>query len=211
EAGLGLPEFQLDFPEDAVSVGGDAEAPRLPDPLADAEAEAEAAAEPALDPLLPEAADQTLAVSDDESVKVIGDLRLGIPLYNVYLNEADEWSRRLQTTLAEWALELHVPVPDPAVALAHSLAGSSATVGFHSLSGMARLFESALQHLQMQGSGTREQGMVLVAAADELRRLLHQFAVGFLRDPAEGTLQALRDMATARAELQTGTAALQTQ
>ncbi|MFL9665334.1 Hpt domain-containing protein [Variovorax sp. AB1(2024)] len=145
----------------------------------------------------PHQAVEEIAVSSsaEDQVKVIGPLRIGIALYNVYLNEADEWSRQLATDVGEWALESHERLPDSTVALAHSLAGSSATVGFHSLSGMARLFESALQHLQMQGSGTREQGMVLVAAADELRRLLHQFAVGFLRDPSEGTLQALRDIA----------------
>ncbi|MET3497766.1 Hpt domain-containing protein [Variovorax boronicumulans] len=147
----------------------------------------------------PEPVEEEIAVSSsaEDQVKVIGPLRIGIALYNVYLNEADEWSRQLATDVGEWALESHERLPDSTVALAHSLAGSSATVGFHSLSGMARLLESALQHLQMQGSGTREQGVVLVAAADELRRLLHQFAVGFLRDPAEGTLQALRDIAAA--------------
>ncbi|SCX74002.1 Hpt domain-containing protein [Variovorax sp. EL159] len=144
------------------------------------------------------AAEEAAAVaSAEDQVKVIGPLRIGIALYNVYLNEADEWSRQLATDVGEWALESHERLPDSTIALAHSLAGSSATVGFHSLSGMARLLEAALQHLQMQGSGSREQGMVLVAAADELRRLLHQFAVGFLRDPAEGTLQALRDIAAA--------------
>ena len=66
----------------------------------------------------------------EEAVKVI-ETRIGLPLYNVYLNEADEWSRRLVTCLQEWALELHEPLPDTAVALAHSLAGSSATVGIH--------------------------------------------------------------------------------
>jgi chemosensory pili system protein ChpA (sensor histidine kinase/response regulator) len=30
-------------------------------------------------------------VEAQEQVKVIGSLRLSIPLYNVYLNEADEW------------------------------------------------------------------------------------------------------------------------
>jgi chemosensory pili system protein ChpA (sensor histidine kinase/response regulator) len=138
---------------------------------------------------------EEIAASAEDQVKVIGPLRIGIALYNVYLNEADEWSRQLATDVGEWSLESHERLPDSTIALAHSLAGSSATVGFHSLSGMARLLEAALQHLQMQGSGTREQGLVLVAAADELRRLLHQFAVGFLRDPAEGTLQALRDIA----------------
>ena len=64
---------------------------------------------------------------------------------------------------------------------------------------MARLFEAALQHLHMQGSGTAEQGAVLTAAADELRRLLHQFAAGFLKEPAAETLQALREVAASPA------------
>ncbi|CAN7619795.1 Hpt domain-containing protein [Variovorax paradoxus] len=144
-----------------------------------------------------ETAEAAAASGAEDQVKVIGPLRIGIALYNVYLNEADEWSRQLATEVGEWALESHERLSDSTIALAHSLAGSSATVGFHSLSGMARLLEAALQHLQMQGSGSREQGVVLVAAADELRRLLHQFAVGFLREPSEGTLQALRDIAAA--------------
>ncbi|SEL97903.1 chemosensory pili system protein ChpA (sensor histidine kinase/response regulator) [Variovorax sp. YR750] len=167
-------------PEEAQILVADA----APEPVAPVEPEPVVAAAPA--------ASQESA---EDQVKVIGPLRIGIQLYNVYLNEADEWSRQLATDVGEWALESHERLSDSTVALAHSLAGSSATVGFHSLSGMARLFEAALQHLQMQGSGTREQGMVLVTAADELRRLLHQFAVGLLRDPAEGTLQALRDIA----------------
>ncbi|WP_099792913.1 hybrid sensor histidine kinase/response regulator [Variovorax sp. 54] len=157
-------------------------------------------AEPEPEPVLAEAVaepESSATPSAEDQVKVIGPLRIGIALYNVYLNEADEWSRQLATDVGEWALETHERLPDSTIALAHSLAGSSATVGFHSLSGMARLLESALQHLQMQGSGTREQGVVLVAAADELRRLLHQFAVGFLRDPSEATLQALREIAAA--------------
>jgi chemosensory pili system protein ChpA (sensor histidine kinase/response regulator) len=40
--------------------------------------------------------------SDDELTKVVGPLRIGIPLFNIYLNEADELSRRLTTELAEW-------------------------------------------------------------------------------------------------------------
>jgi chemosensory pili system protein ChpA (sensor histidine kinase/response regulator) len=131
----------------------------------------------------------------EEQVKVIGPLRIGIALYNVYLNEADEWSRQLATEVGEWALESHQRVADSTIGLAHSLAGSSATVGFQSLSGMSRLFEAALQHLQMQGRGTPEQGAVLVGAAEELRRLLHQFAAGVLKDPSEATLRALREVA----------------
>ena len=73
-------------------------------------------------PLLPAADVSAIAAGDTEDhVKVIGDLRISIPLYNVYLNEADEWSRRLQVETSEWALELHRPLPDSIVAMAHSL------------------------------------------------------------------------------------------
>lgn len=127
----------------------------------------------------------------DEQVKVIGTLRIGIPLYNVYLNEADEWSRRLVTELNEWALELHNPVPDSSIALAHSLAGSSATVGFSGLSDIARALEHAMQHVQLHGQGLAEHAQVFVAAADEIRHLLHQFAAGFLKTPEPGLVDAL--------------------
>ena len=146
----------------------------------------------------PEAAPEPAAPGADDAVKAIGPLRIGIALYNVYLNEADEWSRQLATDVGEWAMEPHLRIGDSTVALAHSLAGSSATVGFQGLSGMARLFETALQHLHRQGRGTAEQGRVLVAAADEVRYLLHQFAAGFLRDPSDETLQDLRDVAASQ-------------
>jgi len=128
----------------------------------------------------------------DEQVKVIGSLRIGIPLYNVYLNEADEWSRRLATEVAEWALELNQPVPDSTVGLAHALAGSSATVGFNALSDIARALESALEHTQALAYGTPQHGKAFTEAAEEIRRLLHQFAAGFLKDPETEVIDALQ-------------------
>ena len=158
---------------DAVVAGDDAELPGL---------DAQPAPAPALQDDL-----------EDDLVKVIGSLRIGIPLYNVYLNEADEWSRRLQVDLAEWALELHKPVPESAVAMAHALAGSSATVGFQPLSEMARSLEHALQHVQLQAAhGTAAQAQVFGDAAEEVRRLLHQFAAGFLKSPSAELLEALQ-------------------
>jgi len=134
------------------------------------------------------------ANGDSDQVKVIGPLRIGIPLYNVFLNEADEWSRRLSTELSEWALELHQPLPDSSVALAHSLSGSSATVGFSGLSEIARALEQALQHVQLHGQGTVEQARGFVEAAEEIRRLLHQFAAGFLKEPNPQILDSLQSI-----------------
>lgn len=121
--------------------------------------------------------------AEEEQVKVVGPLRISIPLFNIFLTEADELSRRLTTEVAEWALELHRPAGETAIALAHSLAGSSSTVGFTELSQLARALEHALMRSHAIGSGTVEEGQLFVAVAEEIRRLLHQFAAGFLKSP----------------------------
>ena len=129
----------------------------------------------------------------DELVKIVGPLRIGIPLFNIYLNEADELSRRLNTELAEWAMELHRPVGEAPIALAHSLAGSSATVGFADLSHLARTLEHAQTRSQAIGHGTPEEAALFVDAAEEIRRLLHQFAAGFLKEPSPELLARLAE------------------
>ena len=131
--------------------------------------------------------------ASDEHVKVVGPLRIGIPLFNIYLNEADELSRRLTTEVAEWAMELHRPVGEVPIALAHSLAGSSATVGFTDLSHLARSLEHALARTQVIGHGTDEEARLFVHAAEEIRRLLHQFAAGFLLQPSPELLVRLAE------------------
>ncbi len=151
------------------------ELPGSPDPL-----------DPRYPPESPEAAEPT-----DEQVKVVGPLRISIPLFNIYLNEADEQSRRLCTLLGEWALELHAPVGDEPIALAHSLAGNSATVGYTELSQLARLLEHALMKSQALGAGQADEAALFNGAADEIRRLLHQFAAGFLKSPDPELLDRL--------------------
>ena len=133
------------------------------------------------------------AVPEDELVKRIGPLRIGIPLFNIYLNEADELSRRLSVELAEWSMELHRPIGEAPIALAHSLAGSSATVGFADLSQLARALEHAQSRSLAIGLGTAEEARLFVDAADEIRRLLHQFAAGFLKEAAPELLARLAD------------------
>jgi chemosensory pili system protein ChpA (sensor histidine kinase/response regulator) len=136
-----------------------------------------------------------LESAGDEQVKVIGSLRIGIPLYNVYLNEADEWSRRLVTEVTEWTMDHGQPIGDSTLALTHSLAGSSSTVGFDALSEMARALEHALQQSQVHpDSGGFRHGQLFINAAEDIRRLLHQFAAGFLKQPDPKILQALRDI-----------------
>ena len=204
--------FELDLaalddamPVDAQSLAG--EAPdRVPHPAFDlfatepialdlpaAEPELEAAPAPLAEVMADDAQGGPWPVEDDEQIKRVGDLRIGIPLFNIYLNEADELSRRLATELAEWSMELHRPVGESAAALAHSLAGSSATVGFADLSQLSRALEHALLRSDARGHGDAEEVQLYVDVAEEIRRLLHQFAAGFLKTPRPGLLERLAE------------------
>jgi len=132
---------------------------------------------------------------EEDAVKVIDGLRIGLPLYNVYLNEADEWSRRLVNEIAEWALESNQPVSASSVTFAHSLAGSSATVGFSDLSELSRVLEHALENARHRhDQGTVAYDPVFVEASEEIRHLLHQFAAGFLKKPQPGILERLAQL-----------------
>ncbi len=132
------------------------------------------------------------AAGDDESVKVIGPLRISISLFNIFLNEADELSRRLSTELSEWSLQLADTVPSACEALAHKLAGNAATVGYEDLSELARALEHALERAALAGRYTEADAETFVRAAEDIRRLLHQFAAGFLKPVEPGLVEALQ-------------------
>ena len=159
----------------------DAELPLQEQPLVEPESEQE-----------PMATDASSA--GDDAVRTIGPLRVAIPLYNVYLGEADEWSRRLQTEISEWAMQPSQPVSDTAVAMAHALGGSSSTVGFVDLAMLSRKLERALGHMQIIGSVDPSQVQVCQDAALEIDRLLQQFAAGQLKTASVPLLQSLDEL-----------------
>ena len=136
--------------------------------------------------------------AQEEQTRVIGNLRIGLPLYNTYLNESDEWSRRLITELGEWRLELHRGLPQSSIELAQSLARASASVGFAALTDMATALEQALRQAQSQPHGSAAQAQVFLEAAEVMRRLLHQFAAGFLKPSDPALLAALAAIAAQR-------------
>ncbi len=151
-------------------------------PLVDA-APVPVIATPRLSLVPPAPAPALLAVDEDENYKRIGPLRISIPLFNIFLNEADELSRRLVNELAEWSVESTArPVPESTVVLAHGLAGSAGTVGCADLSALARSLEHALMRSHAGGPGRPGESTLFNDTAEEIRRLLHQFAAGFLRD-----------------------------
>jgi chemosensory pili system protein ChpA (sensor histidine kinase/response regulator) len=136
----------------------------------------------------------------EDRLKVVGPLRIDQALFNVYLNEADEWSRALQAELSEWALDTRAPLAETAVSRAHSLCGSSAMIGFAALADLARRMESSLQRTRATGQGGPRHGQAYVEASEEIRRLLHQFAAGFLPEVRPEVVRALTALDDLEAE-----------
>ena len=135
------------------------------------------------------------AADQGEADKVIGELRIPLALYNIYLGEADELVRRLHADLGAWAQQPQQPLAADTVALAHQLRGSSRTVGLRSVGDLAERLETVIE-LQRQAPHAVDarDAALLSGAIDDIRGLLHQFAAGFLRDapPAlENALDAL--------------------
>lgn len=121
--------------------------------------------------------------SPEKQLKSVGDLAISIPLYQAYLNESDEWSRQLALALSEWALDDRQPIPNQALAWSHALAGSSATIGFTGCADLAKAIELLIVRIQVEGLRSIDLAETISAAADEIRRLLHQFAAGFIKSP----------------------------
>ncbi len=155
----------------------------------------EAALEPMADPVADPVA--------EPAFRQVGPLRIAADLFNVFLQEADDDSLRLQAGLSAWAAQPAVPPSAEVETLAHSLAGSSATVGLSGLSELARQIELAVLRLRADGSpplddtARAEAAAVLSDAGEHLRQLLHQFAAGLLREPEAHLLEQLAGLARA--------------
>jgi len=137
-------------------------------------------------------ADAPALFESDESVRVIGSLRISIALFNVFLNESDELSRHLCMTLAEWASHLTGPAPAEAQALAQALAGNAEAVGFGSVALLAGELAQALGRSALAEGYSQADGQLFVKASEDIRYLLHQFAAGFLRAHDAALLASLQ-------------------
>lgn len=147
------------------------------------------------------AANADQAAAPDDEVKVIGSLRLEIPAFNAFLNDADEASRQLAMLLSEWSIEPTQPLPDAAASQARVLALGAEKIGHQALASLATLFEAVL--LAWSTSAVQPPSapsprltpeaasQLFTAAADEVRRVLHQFAAGFLTEPSAGCVARL--------------------
>ncbi|WP_188395774.1 hybrid sensor histidine kinase/response regulator [Oxalicibacterium flavum] len=127
----------------------------------------------------------------DDHIKRIGDLEIGMPLYSIYLTETDELVRRLAHDFSEWRHEPDRHVSVQAVHAAHSLAGSSATVGFLSLHQLAYALEMVLQYLARKPVKLLwSEYDVLDQSVECIRAMLLKFALGEMpEDEAEQVAQ----------------------
>lgn len=135
------------------------------------------------------------AAVDTDQFKVIGPLKIRFNLYNVFLQESDEISRAMEVSLSEWLLESHHALPEQLAQYAHTLAGSSATVGFDALADLCRTLETVFANIGTQSHRTIELAEPLTAGVEAVRFLLHQFAAGFLKQPDPSTLLKLKNLA----------------
>ncbi|MFC5476161.1 Hpt domain-containing protein [Paraherbaspirillum soli] len=118
-------------------------------------------------------------IRHDDSTKQVGDLVIGLPLYNIYLAETDQLVRHLSHDFAEWRHEPERQVTTQSVHAAHSLAGSSATVGFKSLQEVAHAMEMALQRIALQPAPLRAQDFeILQQGVERAKWMLQQFTQG---------------------------------
>jgi chemosensory pili system protein ChpA (sensor histidine kinase/response regulator) len=111
----------------------------------------------------------------DDNIKYIGNLEISLPLFNIYMAEADELIRILSQDFAEWWHEPERPVTDKAIHSAHSLAGCSATVGFQPLREIAHALEMFLQGLENRRLiMTVDEFAILQQCIDCLKQMLSQ-------------------------------------
>lgn len=132
--------------------------------------------------------------SDDDHYKVIGPVRIGLALYNVYLQEADDLVRQFATDLSEWKHENHPCPSELALRVAHTLQGSASTVGLEPVRDIAEALEQLLlllgRHPVVMHPGDFR---LLEQAVERLRAMLHQFAAGVWPDADPALCRDLND------------------
>lgn len=124
----------------------------------------------------------------DDNVKRIGDIEISLPLHTIYMAETDEIVRFLSQDFAEWRHESSRHVSRHSVHAAHSLAGSSATVGLIAAQELAHSLEMVLQRVERHPVSLElSEFDVLDHAVDCLKSMLKKFAVSEMaqHEPAE--------------------------
>jgi chemosensory pili system protein ChpA (sensor histidine kinase/response regulator) len=134
------------------------------------------------------------AFAPEETVKRIGELAIPLPLYNIYLDETAALVRVLAEDFEAWRAEPQRAASVPALKAAHTLGGTSATVGFQALRALAVALEEVLQ-VAVPPLDDAQFGLLL-ETVERVRIMLQVFGLG---EPAPAQpellarLDALRD------------------
>jgi chemosensory pili system protein ChpA (sensor histidine kinase/response regulator) len=141
---------------------------------------------------------------EDDDVKHVGALTIPLPLYNIYLAETDELARVLARDFGEWRHEPRRPVNPEALQAAHTLAGTSGTVGFTALRDLAYALEHVLEGLYAPAPQLDPtQHDLLDFTVERIHQMLLGFAQGDVAPEQPELIQALQRMRDDLARLQT--------
>ncbi|MDY0974305.1 Hpt domain-containing protein [Massilia sp. CFBP9012] len=152
---------------------------------------------PALDdiPLL----DEPLEMQGDDGVKRVGDLAIPQALHDVYLGETETLCATLEQGFDALRRGLDKQVVQDAVMAAHTLSGTSATVGYGALRDLAHELETTLEKLAAPGTKLEDSQFELFdATLSRMRTMLQVFTLGEL---APGQPDLVEQLATLRERL----------
>ena len=130
----------------------------------------------------------------DDHLKHVGELRVSLPLYNIYLAETDELLRVLTRDFGEWRHEQRA-VSSEALQAVHTLAGTSGTVGFQALRDLAHALETVIETVVPPLAGLGDaQHDVLEQATQRIGQMLQAFALGDLAPAQPDMIEALNTL-----------------
>lgn len=123
--------------------------------------------------------------NEADNTKRIGEIEISLPLHTIYMAETDEIVRFLAQDFAEWRHEPTRPVSRHAVHAAHSLAGSSATVGLFAVQELAHSLENVLQRLERHPVHLESNEFDLLDhSVDCVKAMLQKFALSEMAERA---------------------------
>nr|WP_026354168.1 Hpt domain-containing protein [Massilia niastensis] len=124
------------------------------------------------------------AMLADDGIKRVGELRIPLALYDIYLGETAQLCDTLAQEFEAWRREPHRTVSPDGLKAAHTLAGASATVGYGALRDVARALEATLERLVTPGAAIEDgQRDLFDATLSRMRTMLQVFALGELAPP----------------------------
>jgi chemosensory pili system protein ChpA (sensor histidine kinase/response regulator) len=138
-----------------------------------------------------------VAPAVEDNHKRFGDLAIPLPLYHIYLAETDELMRVLQRDFSEWRHEPERAASSDARTAAHTLVGTSATVGFHALCDIAHALENVLDTLQAPAPVLEEsQRALLEETIGQAGAMLQRFAQADLAPAQPELVERLKALCT---------------